>query len=134
MGVFEVKIRLRNWQNRFLPARKRGKEVVCSAIVDTGAVELALPAEIVERLKLEQTGTTTVHTADGARHQYRMMGIVEVEVQGRSCRAEAIELPRGSRPLLGAVPLELMDWHVSPSGKKLEPNPLSPKEPLLPLC
>jgi hypothetical protein len=32
------------------------------------------------------------------------------------------------------VPLEEMDWHVSPQGKELVPNPMSPDKPLLPLC
>ncbi len=46
----------------------------------------------------------------------------------------AIEIPRGARPLLGAVPLEEMDWHISHQGKKLIPNPRSPEKPFLPLC
>jgi ribonuclease J len=49
-------------------------------------------------------------------------------------RVRVIELPHGSKPLLGAVPLEEMDWHVSPQEKKLLPNPQSPEQPLLPLC
>lgn len=57
------------------------------------------------------------------------MGIVEVEVQGRSWRGQVLELPRGVRPLLGAVPLEEMDWHISPKERKLVPNPESPEGP-----
>ena len=52
----------------------------------------------------------------------------------QTLRPAAIELPRGAKPLLGAVPLEEMDWHVSPLKKKLLPNPESPEHPLLPLC
>lgn len=134
MGVFEVEIRVRNWQNRFLPEEERGEEIVCKALVDTGAVELSLPAELVERLKLMELGQVRAYTADGSEHRYRVMGIAEVEVQGRSCQVRVIELPRGARPLLGAIPLEEMDWHISPVEKKLVPNPRSPDEPLLPLC
>jgi len=134
MGVFEVEIKLRNWQNRFLPPKKRGKEIRCQALVDTGAVELALPAEIIERLKLEELGKIRVYTADGAEHEYRVLGMVELEVQGRTCQVRAIELPRSSRPLLGAFPLEEMDWHVSPHQKKLLPDPRSPDRPIFPLC
>ncbi len=61
------------------------------------------------------------------------MGIAEVEVQGRSARVEVIELPRGARPLLGATPLEMMDWHISPAEKKLVPNPEWPEGPVVPL-
>jgi len=134
MGVFEVEIKLKNWQNRFLPVQKRGKAISVRVLVDTGVAELALPAEIIERLRLEELGKIQVYTADGAQHEYRVMGIVELEVQGRTCQVRAIELPRSSRPLLGAVPLEEMDWHVSPQKKKLVPNPRSPDQPILPLC
>lgn len=134
MGVFAVQTRLKNWQNRFLPEGQRGEEIECAALVDTKAAELALPAEIVEQLKLEELDSVKVYTADGGEHQYRVFGIVEVEVQGRRCQVRAIELPRGAAPLLGAVPLEEMDWHVSPQGKGLVPNPRSPERPLLPLC
>ncbi len=134
MGVFSVKMQLKNWQNRFLPEEKRGEDISCDALVDSGAAELALPIELISRLKLENLGGIRVYTADGGEHEYRIFGIVEVEVNGRTCHVRAIELPHGAEPLLGAVPLEEMDWHISPQGKKLVPNPRSPEKPLLPLC
>ena len=133
MGVFSVPIKLRNWQNQFLPPDEHGEEVECDALVDSGAVELALPAEIVEQLKLQELEPVTVVTVDGTSHSYRRVGIVEVEVQGRKCHVQAIETPRESMVLLGAVPLEEMDWHISPHDQKLLPNPKSPDGPLLPL-
>ncbi|MDP6495390.1 MAG: hypothetical protein QGI09_08250, partial [Dehalococcoidia bacterium] len=60
--------------------------------------------------------------------------IAEVEVEGRVAQVRVIELPRGARPLLGAVPLEEMDWHVSSTEKRLLPNPRSTNGPLLPLA
>ena len=133
MGVFTVETRITNWQNRFLPEAEHGAEVVCEALVDTGAVELALPAELIERLRLMEVGTMRTETADGSHHIYRIMGIAEVEVQGRTCRVQAIELPRGAQPLLGAVPLEEMDWHISPAEMRLVANPRSPDAPTQPL-
>ena len=134
MGVFYVPAKMRNWQNRFLPIEKQGKEVRCNMLVDSGAAELALPTELITPLKLEELGDVRVFTADGGQHEYRVFGIVELEVQGRICQVRAIELPRGAEPLLGAVPLEEMDWHINPLEKKLVPNPRSPDRPLLPLC
>ena len=134
MGVFPVPITVRNWQNRFLPPERQGAEVACSALVDSGAAELALPMEVIDRLKLEHLGAVNVYTADGGGHEYRVFGICEVEVQGRKCHVRVNELPHGAQPLLGAAPLEAMDWHISPSEKKLLPNPKSPEGPLLPLC
>jgi len=133
-GVFSVKVNVRNWQNRFLPSERRGEDVECEALVDSGAAELALPAEMIEQLKLEELDTVRVYTADGGQHEYRIFGIAEVEVQGRTCQVRAIELPYGAEPLLGAVPLEEMDWHIAPTKKALVPNPRSPEKPLLPLC
>lgn len=134
MGVFTVPLKIKNWQNRYLPIEKQGEEIECEALVDSGAAELSIPTEFIERLKLEQLGTVQVYTADGGQHEYRVFGIAEVEVQGRSCQVRAIELPHGANTLLGAVPLEEMDWHISPLEKKLLPNPKSPEKPLLPLC
>lgn len=134
MGVFHVPVKMRNWQNRFLPPEKQGDEVSCDMLVDSGAAELALPADLMVPLKLEELGEVRVFTADGGQHEYRVMGMVELEVQGRVCQVRAIELPLGAEPLLGAVPLEEMDWRVDPSGKRLLPDPRSPDRPLLPLC
>ncbi|MFH1563385.1 MAG: retroviral-like aspartic protease family protein [Nitrospirota bacterium] len=134
MGVFTVPIKVRNWQNRYLSPDKQGEEVECMALVDSGAAELALPAEMIERLKLEEIGSVQVYTADGGQHEYRVFGIAEVEVQGRVSHVRVIELLYGTEPLLGAVPLEEMDWHISPLQKKLVPNPKSLEKPLLHLC
>ena len=65
MGIFRVAAKMRNWQNRFLPPEKQGREVSCDVLVDSGAAELALPAELIELLKLEDLGTMRVVTADG---------------------------------------------------------------------
>ena len=131
MGIFRVPVKMKNWQNRFLPLEKQGREVSCDVLVDSGAAELALPAELIELLKLEELGTMRVVTADGGQHTCRVLGMVELEVQGRVCQVRTIELPRGTQPLLGAVPLEEMDWHIDLTGQKLVPNPLSPDQPLL---
>ena len=131
LGIFSVPVKMRNWQNRFLPSEKQGREVSCDMLVDSGAAELALPAEIMDSLKLEELGAMRVVTADGTQRECRVLGMVELEVQGRVCQVRAIELPRGTQPLLGAVPLEEMDWHIDPLGQKLVPNPLSPDQPLL---
>jgi len=133
MGVFRVPVKVRNWQNRYLPSDRQGKEIECAALVDSGAAEFALPVELLEPLRLDYLGEVRVYTADAGEHDYRVFGIAEVEVQGRVCQVRVIELPHGAEPLLGAVPLEEMDWHISPTEKRLVPNPRSPEGPLFPL-
>jgi len=66
MGVFEVEIKVRNWQNRFLPEEERGEEIACQALVDSGAVRFSLPAELVERLKPMELGQVRVRAAGEA--------------------------------------------------------------------
>ena len=127
-----MEVTLRNWQNRFLPDDERGERVICEALVDTGASELCLPADVVETLNLVEVGRMRVQIADGGQRSYRLMGMVEAEVQGRSSRAQAVELPRGSRVLLGGFPLEGMDWRISPKEERLIPKPAFPDgEPTL---
>ncbi len=134
MGVFTVPITIRNWQNRFFPQDQQVEDVRCDALVDSGAVELCLPAELVEKLRLVQVGTMKGETADGNIIDLRLFGIAEVEVLGRTARVQVVELPSRARPLLGAVPLEEMDWHIDPARHRLVPNPRSPDGgPLLPL-
>ena len=133
MGVFSVPIRVTNWQNRFLLPDERGEDLTFGALVDSGAVELCLPEDLVERLRLVPLGTMAAETADGRRHRLRVMGMAEVEVQGRRATVQVVELPLGAQPLLGAIPLEEMDWHISSKERRLVVNPRSPDEPLLPL-
>ena len=133
MGVLRVPVLLKNWQNQFLLPEARGEDVQCDAMVDSGAVQLALPAEVIEQLRLLPLDTIMVTTADNGQHTYRICGMVDLEVQGRRCQVRAIELPRGAEPLLGAIPLEEMDWHIDPLGQRLVPNPSSPDRPMWPL-
>ena len=65
MGVFKVRARMRNLLNDYLPEKDRRQDVECDLTVDTGAVELALPADIVERLRLKPFDTIRARTADG---------------------------------------------------------------------
>ncbi len=123
MGVFSVEVRMRNLLDYLVPEGMSNAEVVCDALVDTGSSELCLPAEIVEQLGLLFVGRKRMRTADGGRHIWRLMGVVQLEVQGRECEVRAVELPRGALPLLGAEPLATMDWHISPKDGILIPRP-----------
>ena len=123
MGVFNVEVRLRNSLGFLLPESQKGRQVACEALVDTGSSDLCLPAEMVEQLGLIVLGRKNIQTADGGRYTWRLMGMVELEVQGRDCKVRAIELPSGATPLLGADPLAVMDWHISPKDARLIPRP-----------
>ena len=129
--MFDVELVVRKWRDPAAPIPVPAPEIRCQAAVDSGSVQLSLPAEIVETLGLTELGPIRVRTADGAFHEYRTVGMVEIELQGRMWQGRVIELPRGAKPLLGAIPLEEMDFHILPRERRLVPNPESPDEPVV---
>ena len=86
---------------------------VCSGIVRVGG-GLALPANLVARLKLQALDTVRIYTLAEGEYQYRVCGIVELEVRGCTYHVQVSELPEGTEPILGATMLKGVDWHVSP--------------------
>jgi clan AA aspartic protease len=76
-------------------------------LVDTGATTVCLPTPLIERLGLRPKRAVHVRTALGDSAAL-IFGNVEVELQGRSVVAEVLELPGGSEPLLGVLPLEAL--------------------------
>jgi predicted aspartyl protease len=74
-----------------------------------------------------------VRVADGGSIDADVVGPLQVEVLGRDVTAEALVLPAGSRPLLGAVQLELMDLVVVPRTGEVIPDPENPDGPVLPV-
>ena len=105
---------------------------MCYALVDTGASELCQPAEAVESLNIQEIQRVNVQIAGVSKHSYHIVGIVEIEVLGRSTTIEAIELPEGAPDLQGAFPLEGIDWHISPREGWTIPNAASTDgEPVL---
>ena len=120
---FKVQITVKNWQNRFLPENQRGKDVKVDATVDTEIAELALPSEIIKCLRLEKVGNVNVYTANKGVHEYNVMGMTDLYVHGRNCQVRVIELPKGSEPLLGTIPIKEMELQILQSEKKLVPKP-----------
>lgn len=126
MGVIRVPIKLRNQRDRSLPQQQRGEEIECEAIVDFGASGLALPANFVARLKLQPLDTVHIYTLDEGEYQYRVCGIAELEVRGRTYHVKVSELPQDAEPLLGAAMLEGLDRHVPPQDNGSFLSPESP--------
>ena len=126
ISVLRIPIRLRHHIDRSRPPQQRGEEIACEAIVDFDAGGLALPANLVARLRLRQLDTVRVYTLDEGEYQYRVCGIVELDVQGRTYHVKVSELPGGAEPILGAAMLQRVDWHVSLQDNRPVPNPESP--------
>jgi clan AA aspartic protease len=138
MGLVMTTIKLTNQHDLFaaragtLPfAAVRSVEV--EALADTGAIELCIPEEIAELLGLPVTRHRRVTVADGRKLEVALVGPLEVEVIGRDTAAEAIVLPRGTRPLLGALQMEQLDLVIVPRTGEVIGNPEHPDGPLIPI-
>jgi predicted aspartyl protease len=95
---------------------------IADVLVDTGAMSLCLPIDIVQRLGLPKLRDVMVTTAtgDGALELY---DYARIENAGRSALFDCVALPVGSVPLLGVLPLEALG---------LEPDLLNQRLRLLP--
>src|ERR1044071_4537489 len=105
MGLVMTKIKLFNFED--VRAAERGeiirddvRSTEIEALADTGAINLALPEDVVEVLGLPMIRTSTHTVADGRKVEFPIAGMVAVEVLGRSVTGEAIVLPKGTRALL----------------------------------
>ena len=49
--------------------------------------------------------------------------VVRLTIHGRDCTVDVMEVPDSVPPLVGQVPLELLDFVVDPDGQRLIGNP-----------
>lgn len=92
------------------------------ALVDTGATTLALPTHMVQALGLRKTQERSTMTCAG-RSQVALYEAVRLTIMGRFCTVDVMELPEGVPPLIGQVPLEMLDLVVDPRNRRLGGNP-----------
>jgi predicted aspartyl protease len=88
------------------------RRVRTPAVVDSGATHLVLPASVVAQLGLSPYRRTTVKYADQRSAERDIVGNVWLELQGRKALVEAIVEPDRSDALVGAIPLEAMDFLI----------------------
>jgi predicted aspartyl protease len=127
MGKILQKARLQNSgdlsvaRSGKLPLRKvRSLDV--EFLVDTGAAMLCLPPKEIEALGLRKLHERQVVTANGVVKR----GVFEpvlIQVLDREANLDVMELPAGTPPLLGYLPLEALDLYPNPKERKLEGNP-----------
>ena len=78
-------------------------------IVDTGAMMLVLPQNIVERLGLRVQDTVVVTYADNRKEERPVAGPVTVRICGRSTRTDCVVGPPSGEVLIGQIVLEALD-------------------------
>lgn len=127
MGKILQKARLQNSgdlsvaRSGKLPLRKvRALEV--EFLVDTGAAMLCLPPKEIRTLGLRKLHEREVVTANGVVKR----GVYEpvlLQIMDREADLNVMELPTGTPPRLGYLPLEALDLYPNPKERKLEGNP-----------
>ncbi len=101
---------------------------VDDAMVDTGATTLSLPKRLISDLGLRQL--RTARTSSGMT-TFGIYSPVRLTIRSRDCTVEVAELPDECPPLIGVIPLEILDFIVDPKRQKLIGNPAHGGEQLL---
>ena len=102
-------------------------------VVDTGAVMLVLPENVVSRLGLRRRREVVVTDADERKETRAVAGPVTVHMANRFMIAECVVGPPQSEPLIGQIVLEALDLVADCTNRTVAPRPESPDSPLLKL-
>lgn len=118
MGITHARIAIENTFNK--------RRVEADALVDSGSVFFTMPAHLAIQLgfDLEEVVRRVVILADGTRKAAPMIGPIRIHYADRYCDLSALVL--GEEPLLGAVPMEMMDLILHPTTQTLSVNPANP--------
>ncbi|MGA2033913.1 MAG: hypothetical protein ABSG68_16825 [Thermoguttaceae bacterium] len=98
------------------------RHVVLSGVVDSGAARLVLPGRVVDELRLQVDGETTVRYADQRREKRPLVSNVWLELLGRHGIFSAVVEPGRSDALIGAIVLEELDLLVDCATQSLYPR------------
>ena len=136
MGEIKVKIGLENFGDRFMYLENKIEEKEIRryetyAVVDTGAVMLILPQDVVEELGLKILRTVVVTCADERKEERPVAGTVTIKIGKRFMNTDCIVGPPASEALIGQVILEELDLIPDCQKQTLAPRPESPIYPSL---
>ena len=109
------------------------RRVTVDGVVDTGAVMLVLPEDVVGRLGLRTRREVLVTYGDERKETRPVAGPVTVHIGDRFMIAECVIGPPSSEPLIGQIVLEALDMVADCGKQTLAPRPESPDRPLLKL-
>lgn len=138
MGEINVKAELENVVDRVNWEEGRIEEseirtYKVDATVDTGAVMLVLPQNVVEKLGLKNRRTVIVSYADERKEERPVAGPLTIKLGDRFMTTDCIVGPPLSEPLIGQIVLEELDLLADCGNRTLLPRPESPDYPLLKL-
>ncbi len=109
----------------FMPAEQIRSVTLDRVLVDTGATTLCLPVEIVAQLGLELLHEVDVLTAAGLG-KARVFRDADIALYGRQGAFECLELPSGTEPLLGVIPMEALGLELNLQTQQVTLLPMGP--------
>ncbi len=112
--------RLRVDRGELSPDRVR--RITVDALVASGATFLCLSGSLIRQLGLPFDRVRETRTISGVMKLNIYSG-ARIEIQGRTCTDEVMELPEGRQALLGQIPLEKLDWWIDVPSQRLVGNP-----------
>ncbi len=128
MGKVVVSIKLENFvdaenANRGLisPTEIRRAEAD-DAVVDTGAYGMLLPKRMVEQLGLRRLRTQPTSTL-GGRVIVGVYSAVRFTIMDRDGICDVAEIPDEFQPIIGQIPLEMLDLVVDCKRQQVTGNP-----------
>ena len=115
--------------NRGLVLESEVRQTSIEGVVDTGAVMLMLPQNLVERLGLEICQTVVVSYADERKGERPVAGPVTVKIGDRITQTQCVVGPPLSEVLIGQLVLNAMDMVADCTNRTLKPR--TPGHPVL---
>ena len=136
MGEVRASVVLENGDDRGLARRgvlKPGevRRVEADVLVDTCAVLVLLPQDMVEALGLGAMDRAVVTLANDQKVEMPIAGPLVLTALGRTMNTDCLVGPPQCKPLLGQVVLERLDLIVDPTKGQLTVRPESPFLPSL---
>ncbi|MEO5360228.1 MAG: aspartyl protease family protein [Nitrospirota bacterium] len=136
MGEIRVQVELENFGDRYSYTKNKLLEseirkYTTTALVDTGAVMLMLPRDVVEELDLNILRKAIVRYADERKDELDVAGTVTIKIGKRFMNTDCLVGPPASEPLIGQIILEELDLIADCQRQTLSPRPESPILPLL---
>lgn len=114
----------------FIPSEQIRSLTLENVLVDTGATRLCLPENIILDLGLVLQGEVDVKIAVGVQ-KVRIFRELNLSVEGREGTFNCIELPAGTDPLLGLIPLEDLGLELDLKNQRLRVLPIEGKDTYL---
>ncbi|GHU24872.1 hypothetical protein FACS1894172_19470 [Spirochaetia bacterium] len=99
--------------------QKEIRQVMATAMVDTGAGTLIINEEVRQKLGLDIIGLRFVTLGNNTKKNCKVTEPVQIQWNDRLCNCSALVVPGTDEVLLGAIPFEDMDLMVNPAGRNL---------------